>query len=1239
MSFIKKRRQSMYGKDKIKTRYSILLYSILFYSILFLFVSCEFNQPVRDYLEYWSSTCQVGKVEYASENVYIDDVPNLSASEPIEINLYTVNPKSIRILCNDRNFSLQNEAGDLSVTNYSETMVDPTYVKIRANLSDASEGQLITLSGCLWPENRLDFPEADLRTSSPELFYTTSFIQNTPPDNIKNLHRAEDYFPETHKCYISFEVPDQSLNRNKNSTYEVKYYFREDDGSLSYKGNKVLTLADNKNPSAGSDVFMYYFDEQHDDFLTRYEYTVQMTGPHGLTVELRTTDPALGACVLVEPVITVLDTPNGLSDEDSDGDYECYEVASDGDVITFTALPGQEGDTLTVTDNNTEITATSGSTYTVSGSGRHEIKATVSRTDAFSVTVKKRLRIETTPAAAVFSFGMPFNGEGEDDDGYEYIEVSSLDTNPSFAITSPDSGTTFSGSIDGAAFSERSEPKTGNLLVSRHILEAVVHKPFCNPVSSQKKVCVAKSLTDPTITFNPSTACNGNTDSDGYEYYEIASSSARLGYTIEPVSYDKSTNGAKVSGSIGSTTFTETVTKTGDLGTGTYTISVDVKRKGMVSKHYEKKIKVVEALKEPTYSSLPDFNGNTVADFDYVEVSSSSGTVTLKINAATGCTIAGTHSIDSATGTNFDSSSNSYVTLTLGLGNHIITGNVSRTNYTSKSFTKKIKVVESLKEPTYSIEPGFNGKKNSSGFEYVEVPSSSGTATLTITAASGCTLSGTNNSTSFSSSTYTQTLTLGIGEYTISGNVNKTGYNSKAFTKKIKVVESLKEPTYSITPDFTDKTLSGYECVEVSSSSETADLTITAATGCTITGSYGSTSFNSGTSNSKTITLGIGEYTITGSVSRTNYTSKAFTKKIKVIQELQEPNEIIAYDGSTVSPSGTITYNSYSYPVYKIDLNPDGTGELWYRFTPKEEDASIKVEDCVSGTPVEIDREGTLALGPHKLKFTITKDGYSPQYYTKDIYVKGTLTTPEIKSTNGTYKSGNGDSNTTPQIWQFSYISYDSLKCYIKPGNTGNTVEVHKDSETGTTMSNPTTGFGLGYDTTIKLVIIQSREHCESLTTTKYVKGIIKPIKLSYNNNNSGTGMLYVYLSGFNKDKFDMKGTIQVNGHVAFSYLGSNRDNVNQNTWQELGDSGDPSFTITCNSPKDDFTVSVSSLRRNVGSAKDDPDDSGIAGECTKCLFDLKSEKSDTTHWVLLSDTISQKSRSVRPKIIFNVSE
>ena len=174
------------------------------------FSSCEFfNQPVREYLEYWTSTCQVGKMEYASEYTYFDDVPQVSANGTLEIRLYLVNPKGIPILKNpDTNkkcFSFAVENGESPGTNYSEEAMDAdqTSVRIKIKLDDRNEGQKITLSGCLWPENKTQFEESQLKKSYPETFYSTTFVQNTPPDNIKDLQRAPDFFPETKKAYIS----------------------------------------------------------------------------------------------------------------------------------------------------------------------------------------------------------------------------------------------------------------------------------------------------------------------------------------------------------------------------------------------------------------------------------------------------------------------------------------------------------------------------------------------------------------------------------------------------------------------------------------------------------------------------------------------------------------------------------------------------------------------------------------------------------------------------------------------------------------------------------------------------------------------------------------------------------------------------------------------------------------------------------------------------------------------------
>ncbi len=929
--------------------------SILFYSILSL-VSCadSYNEPVREYCEYWTTTCQVGKLDFSTEHVSMGGLPNLSARNAIEINLYTINPKGIKLLCKpdavtdgtdgNGNFCLASEDGGLEVDNYSETLVDPTHIRIRANLRDDSEGQKITLSGCLWPENRAEFAEADLKAQSPELFYSQTFIQNTPPDNVKNMYVSDGLFSSSvKKCYLSFEVPDQSLKRNLDSKYEIGYYLRESDGKLYFKGSEILTLDQRRNPSGGS-LFQYYFDGQVDD-LTSYEYTVQVLGPHGRNSEKLSTDPGIGVCVLVEPTVTIEQTPNGLFDES----YECYEVESASDSITFTATPGQEGDTLTVKDNGAVLTATGGH-YSVSGSGRHTIEVVSKKVGARAVTVTKKIRIEKTPDAAEIEFGKAFNGCGTDASGFEYIEVASLAGTVSYTATAPEAGTSVSVTDNGTAVLA-----SGSLNVSSHTLVATVHKDFCNDVA----------------------------------------------------------------------------------------------------------------------------------------------------------------------------------------------------------VTKKVKVVRELQKPTYSFNPGLTGTKTGD-FEWIEVADGSSFVTYTITAESGCTMTVHNS--------------YGNKTTNTSGNTN------------------------------TDT------LVSLSTSSSR-------------------------------------DYTLTITVKKPCYTDKTFTKKIKLIKALQEPTiTVYKNDGNNlISPSTSAPEESgYSaYTCYDMPLTASGTGHANFEVTAAADggSVSVKVDGANVSTYGSSGNKRKLELGDHIITLTVTKTGYKDQVFTKKVYIQGTLADPEIKSTNATLASGSGNSNSDPQVWKFSYINYDSLECYIKPGNTGNTVVVHNNTATGTTLSNPTTGFGLGFDSTIKLVIVQSKSKCKTLTTTKYVQGKIKPITLSYNNNNGGTGMLFVWLSGFNKNKFDMKGRIEVNGNVVFSYLGSNRDNVNQNTWQELGDSGDPSFAITCYSPYDDIVVSVNQVRRNVGGGKDDPDDSGFAGSCTKTLDDLKSQKTEKTKWVLLSDTISGKSRSIRPKIFFNVSE
>ena len=501
------------GNEKNKVA-RILFYSILFYSILF--SSCKFwNEPVRDYYDYWSSTCQVGKVEYVSSHTSLNGMENLSARDSIDVNLYTINPKGIALLGKPEDcFSFSSEDGDLELSDYSETLIDPTFIKIHAKLSDASEGYRITISGCLWPENRTTFSEDRLRESYPELFYSTSFIQNTPPDNIKNMTvpKGESAVIDG-RHYVSFDVPAQDLNRNKDSTYEIKYYLNEG-GSFNYKGSRILTLDDNKNPTPGSSTFFYCFDDQEPSLY--YDYTVQVIGPRGLRSEIFSTAPGLGVVQVSEPVVTVTGL-NGLKDDEG---FECVEVENESDIVSFTAVTASEDDTLTVTLDGNEVTAAG---YRVSGTGQHTIVATSSKDGYRPISVTKKIRIVKTQKEPVVKF---FKHDGND----VLTASSSAPEAPGFTdYTCYDLPLTMGGTgqVNFEVFKQDDEelsvkidgnpsaanPTTGKRFLTTlgaHTVKLTVTKEYCTPKEHTLKVYIQGTLLEPSIE-----STNGGTKESG----------------------------------------------------------------------------------------------------------------------------------------------------------------------------------------------------------------------------------------------------------------------------------------------------------------------------------------------------------------------------------------------------------------------------------------------------------------------------------------------------------------------------------------------------------------------------------------------------------------------------------------------------------------------------------------------------------------------------------------------------
>ena len=1108
---------------RMRTKFFALSCS-LFYCILSL-LACSFDvpeikndEPVKEYFEHWTSTCQVGKIEYASDHVSMNGMQNLSAANPIEINLYTINPKQLRLLCKEgqNGFCLQSEDGAVvSNDNYSECMVDPTHVKIQARLDDAHEGKTWTLSGCLWPENRTDFSLEDLRGQAPELFYSESFVQNTPPDNVKDLMVVREPL-DGKNAYLYFKLPDtQNLNRNIGSTYEVNYYLREHDGQLYWKGRSELTLADNKN-SAGGREFFYCFPGQESS-LTAYEYTVQVNGPHGRKSEFLSTDPSLGVCVLVEPTITVLDAPNGKFDEDN-AEYECYELASNDGTVSFTASPGQEGDSLTVMVDNIPLSATGG-VYTVSGIGRRVITVTASRVGARSVTVAKKITLVKTPDEAVFEFEKDFNDCDEDANGYKFIEVESDDALVGYTITAPEAGTRLSVSIDGGSESgEMTVPATGSLPVNQHTLVATVHKKNCNDVTSSKKVWILKSLEEPTFTSSngnkTGTAAHDGETYDNYEYSYLKYSN--LKYTVSnPVSNVDSTLTVTVDGSTVSSPTDAT------LSNGYHTIVMRVEKENLTP---------VEITK-----------------YVYVKIKRVCVTVG-KIKA---------HNNDKKSGSTVDLDGSFYAATTR-------TSEIELKSYSNKEVNKDHDITPKahvlyLDKPSdvfYFYTSDINDIDTNANDFLGKVSRGQEDSTRTLAE--------------------------------LKSNKHFHSYSSKSDRSDYKFDVTLSEialPSITFSPDLNGCSdgSSNYEYIEVANASDTVTYSIISQeSGATLSGKVDGTSF-SGNKNGQ---FGIGDHTIEVTVSKTGLVGATVTRKIWVVQELKEPSIKFYFDGSQASSSGTPEDTRYLlYDAYDVALAADGSGSLAYIATPNSANsgASVVVVDNYGTSPVELNANGTLALGPHKLTFRVSKPGLREKEFTtqKFVFVQGILSKPSFNTTNGTIQNANAQGTSgDPLKYNFSYLNADNMICSISSGNTGNAVSMTLNS-----FSESCSGFILNPKNNANdcyvLEITQTRDLCKTLVTTWYVNVMIKPVSvtvrdaaLKLNFNESGGSEVYgdVYMRKNTEDWILLRNF-------------SNAQFRDESNWDNYGTPGATTFILY--KPSDSVAYKSEGLYESDGRNKD----------------------------------------------------
>ena len=615
-------------KKKV-TDYSVkflTVFTVLCFFCLIL-VSCDignlfdptFDDSFEEYLDYWASTCQVGQIEYISSHVKMDDGENLSAQDKIELEIIVINPKEYNLLCKNGGgfcFSFVNEAGNLAYSEYTEEVIDPSKIKITARLTDASEGQKITLTGCLWPENTSNFTEESLRQQNKDLFYDTSFIQNTPPEEVKNVYVPP--YTMNNKHYVSFEIPDQSKNRNKGVKFEVQYFLREN-GGLNFKGSKVLSLSDSKTPG---NVFTYYFDEQ-EDFLA-YEYSVKVWGGRGLSIEQVSTDPGLGVHVMVEPTITFGTPLTGHTDAQG---YEYIEVASGSATVPYTISSDEAGAVLSGSVDGVPYTGTQNGNLAV---GAHTIVATVHKDMCRDVTVTRKIMVAQSMNGAMLTFtGVTYGNT--DTNGYRYYEVDTDADVVPYSIVATEAGVSLSGTVDGVSFSGAS---SGTLSIGAHTLVATVSRENYNDVTVTEKIMVVKKLAPAVLTFNPD--FNGcGTDGENYEYIEVATSSATVSYGIAMPE-----SGTTITGSVDGAAFSGAQSGR-SLTIGAHTITATIHRDYYHDITVTKNVMVVKKLDAPTIGITGTTYGNTDGVYMYYEVSSADGTVGYTITSESGTTITG----------------------------------------------------------------------------------------------------------------------------------------------------------------------------------------------------------------------------------------------------------------------------------------------------------------------------------------------------------------------------------------------------------------------------------------------------------------------------------------------------------------------------------------------------------------------------------------------------------------------
>lgn len=488
---------------------------VLLCSVLLLSCDTSFNEPLREYFEYWTENVFVGRYETVSSHRMLGSQVNVSARENVRMDLILTNAKNFNLEVEGEGgpyFSVRNSSGNEVASSKSISLSTPqkNVISLSMALPDETEKEVLSLEGKFYIiKNSERFEQT----------YSFSFRQNTPPDNPGNLRNPTEEEIDGYHC-LHFDYPDQLLKRNQNLTYNVSCYLFEN-GAYTHIGTKSLTSLDSKSSSD----FTYYFEKQEKSL--RYDYVVTAVNPDGLKSETVSTAPNLGINYVTEPEISFSDN----------GAYNTLTAEKDGvsySVIEYTgsSLSATVKNTSVGADMTVKINGESSSTTSDLADGFNTIEVTVSKNLCRPITVTKNVYVikalneptvrfykhegndvmtpsEEVPEASGYSgytcYNMALTQGGTGNANFEVILGSeeSLDVEIDSTLTTANNGKY---TID----------------LGPHILKLTIKKEYCTSKEITKKVYIQGILIEPKVTSLNGTykvgSGSGNTAKDPQEW-------------------------------------------------------------------------------------------------------------------------------------------------------------------------------------------------------------------------------------------------------------------------------------------------------------------------------------------------------------------------------------------------------------------------------------------------------------------------------------------------------------------------------------------------------------------------------------------------------------------------------------------------------------------------------------------------------------------------------------------------